>query len=134
MAPRVDGVGQDARARVGERQVKDSTNVVSQGDFGAFHVVLSDDRPGSAQLLKLSGRLSYHQERSTKIGSPVYETTTDAEISDKVLWAAVHGSASPPPPPGPNASPAEHERAVLVWSMLSAHESVRALLAKSGDG
>ena len=64
---------------------------------------------------------------------PVYETTTDAELSGKVLWAAVRGSASPPPP-GQNASPAEHERAVLVWSMLSAHESVRASLAKSGDG
>jgi hypothetical protein len=54
-------------------------------------------------------------------------------VSDKVLWAAVHGSASPPPPPGPNASPAEHQRAVLVWSMLAAHKNVRALLEQERD-
>jgi YVTN family beta-propeller protein len=55
------------------------------------------------------------------------------EISDKVLWAAVHGIKSPPPAPGPNASPAEHERAVLVWSMLSAHKNVKAWLAHGRD-
>jgi hypothetical protein len=51
------------------------------------------------------------------------------EISDRVLWAAIHGSTSPPPRPGPNASPAEHARAVLVWSALMAHKDVRTLLA-----
>jgi phospholipase C len=55
------------------------------------------------------------------------------EISDKVLWAAVHGVHSPPPAPGPNASPAEHNRAVLVWSMLSARKNVRAYLAHGRD-
>jgi YVTN family beta-propeller protein len=54
------------------------------------------------------------------------------EISDKVLWAAIHGSSSAPPP-GANASPAEHERAVLVWSMLAAHRNVRAILGKASD-
>jgi hypothetical protein len=56
------------------------------------------------------------------------------EISDKVLWAAVHGISSPPPAPGPNASPAEHQRAVLVSAWLSAHRNVRALLGKRPDG
>jgi hypothetical protein len=55
------------------------------------------------------------------------------EISDRVLWAAVHGVSSPAPPPGPNASLAEHNRAVLVSAWLSAHKNVRALLAKGRD-
>jgi hypothetical protein len=53
-------------------------------------------------------------------------------ISDRVLWAAVHGEKSPPPPAGPNASPQERERAALVWSWLSAHKDVRRLLLKKG--
>jgi YVTN family beta-propeller protein len=55
------------------------------------------------------------------------------EISDKVLWAAVHGMSSRAPSPGPNASLAEHNRAVLVWSMLSAHRNVRHWLAHGPD-
>jgi YVTN family beta-propeller protein len=55
------------------------------------------------------------------------------EISDRVLWAAIHGNASPPPPAGPNASPVEHQRAVLVWSMLAAHKNVRRLLGSRSD-
>jgi hypothetical protein len=55
------------------------------------------------------------------------------EISDKVLWAAVHGTGSTPPAPGPNSSPAEHERAALVWSMLAAHRNVRGVLAHARD-
>jgi len=48
--------------------------------------------------------------------------------------AAIHGVSSPPPPPGPNASVAEHQRAVLVYAWLSAHRNVRALLRKHPDG
>jgi YVTN family beta-propeller protein len=55
------------------------------------------------------------------------------EISDRILWAAVHGTSSPVPPPGPNASPIEHARALLMSSMLAAHKSVRALLAGNRD-
>lgn len=40
-------------------------------------------------------------------------------ISDRILWAAVHGAGSPPPPPGPNASPAEHARALSVAAALA---------------
>jgi YVTN family beta-propeller protein len=48
-------------------------------------------------------------------------------ISDQILWAAVHGASSPPPPPGPYASPAEHERAVVVWDRLRRHLSLQSL-------
>jgi YVTN family beta-propeller protein len=51
------------------------------------------------------------------------------EISDRVLWAAVHGAASHAPPPGPNASLGEHQRAVLISALLSAHRDVRSVLA-----
>jgi YVTN family beta-propeller protein len=56
------------------------------------------------------------------------------EISDQILWASVHGNASPPPPAGPGASPEEHERAVIVRRMLRAHEDVRSYLTGSSDG
>jgi len=55
------------------------------------------------------------------------------EISDKILWAAVHGTSVPAPPPGPNASAAEHERAVRVASLLAAHRDVSAALAEGAD-
>src|SRR5262249_51251679 len=44
------------------------------------------------------------------------------EISDRILWAAAHGETSKPPSPGPNASPQEHRRAAIAWSLLSAHK------------
>jgi YVTN family beta-propeller protein len=40
------------------------------------------------------------------------------EISDEILWASVHGAGSTPPAPGPNASPDEHDRAVVVRDLL----------------
>ena len=49
-------------------------------------------------------------------------------ISDKILWAAVHGTSVPAPPAGPNASEAERARATRVWSLLRAHKDVRHLL------
>jgi YVTN family beta-propeller protein len=55
-------------------------------------------------------------------------------ISDRILWAAVHGAASPPPPQGPNASPAEHQRALLVSAALARHHTAQAFLAKSPGG
>ena len=54
--------------------------------------------------------------------------------SDQILWAAVHGSASPPPPPGPNASPPELELAKLVAGMLRDHKDVTQFLLGGGDG
>jgi hypothetical protein len=54
--------------------------------------------------------------------------------SDQILWAAVHGSASPPPPPGPNASPPELELAKLVAGMLREHKDVSRFLLGAGDG
>ncbi len=56
------------------------------------------------------------------------------EISDQTLWASVHGASSTPPPPGPNASPVEHQRAVVARSVLARHGNVRAFLAGRGDG
>jgi YVTN family beta-propeller protein len=50
------------------------------------------------------------------------------EMSDRILWASVHGASSTPPSPGPNASPAEHDRAGIARAMLRAHKNVRALL------
>jgi YVTN family beta-propeller protein len=55
------------------------------------------------------------------------------EISDRILWAAVHGHSSPPPKPGPNASPEEHARAVLVRQLLAAHKELRTLLSRGPD-
>jgi hypothetical protein len=39
-------------------------------------------------------------------------------ISDRILWASVHGEGSTPPQPGPNASPEEHARAVRMVRLL----------------
>ena len=56
------------------------------------------------------------------------------EISDQTLWAAVHGAGSTPPAPGPNASPAEHERAVATRAVLAAGGNARAFLSGRRDG
>ena len=52
------------------------------------------------------------------------------EISDQILWHSVYGQGSTPPSPGPNASPAEHARAVQA---MTGHRSGRAAPAAS-DG
>jgi YVTN family beta-propeller protein len=39
-------------------------------------------------------------------------------ISDQILWASVHGAGSSPPAAGPNASPDEVDRAMIVRQML----------------
>ena len=39
-------------------------------------------------------------------------------ISDEILWAAVHGANAQAPPPGPDASPAEEDRAIIVRELL----------------
>ena len=46
-------------------------------------------------------------------------------ISDRILWASVHGAASAPPPPGPDASPGEQARAAAVSALLRRHPSAR---------
>jgi YVTN family beta-propeller protein len=46
------------------------------------------------------------------------------ELSDKILWAAVHGAHSRPPRPGPNASAREHARALAVQRALARHRKL----------
>jgi YVTN family beta-propeller protein len=55
-------------------------------------------------------------------------------VSDKILWASVHGTSTPAPPSGPNASASEHEHATRVWSALSAHKGVGELLGEGPGG
>jgi len=60
-------------------------------------------------------------------------------VSDKILWASVHGTSAPAPPPGPNASPAENELSLRVWKALTGRTSVQGqsvdrLLPSLGDG
>ncbi|MFN7955724.1 MAG: bifunctional YncE family protein/alkaline phosphatase family protein [bacterium] len=43
------------------------------------------------------------------------------ELSDRLLWQRVHGDDAIPPPPGPNASRAEHERAVEAMRIYRRH-------------
>ncbi len=57
-----------------------------------------------------------------------YLDAVPQEISDQILWASVHGVKVPAPPPGPNASPIEHARAVLVRKLLAQHRNLRALI------
>jgi YVTN family beta-propeller protein len=53
---------------------------------------------------------------------------------DEILWHSVHGARSTPPAPGPNASPAEHARAVAARRLLRRGGDVRAYLARTaGD-
>jgi YVTN family beta-propeller protein len=51
-------------------------------------------------------------------------------ISDQILWASVHGAGSTPPAAGPDASPAEVDRAAVVRSMLRQDPTV----FESGSG
>jgi hypothetical protein len=46
------------------------------------------------------------------------------EMSDQILWAAVHGSMRTAPRPGPNASQQEHNRAVRVWQALRRRKNI----------
>jgi YVTN family beta-propeller protein len=50
------------------------------------------------------------------------------EISDEILWASAHGAHGAAPAPGPNASLDEHDRAVIVRSIL--RQTPRAFLQK----
>ena len=54
-------------------------------------------------------------------------------ISDEILWHAVHGMRSTPPAPGPDASPVEHERAVVARALLARHANAAAYLERTGD-
>jgi hypothetical protein len=55
------------------------------------------------------------------------------EILDRILWHSVHGANSTPPAPGPNASPAEHARAVVAMHLLRTGGDARAWLLRHGD-
>lgn len=61
----------------------------------------------SAPDAKLSNELPWNQRDAVP-----------QAISDQILWASVHGSGSKPPPAGPNASPAEIERATIMRYLL----------------
>ncbi len=50
------------------------------------------------------------------------------EISDQILWASAHGAHAAAPAPGPNASLDEHDRAVIVRSLL--RQTPRAFVQK----
>jgi hypothetical protein len=46
-------------------------------------------------------------------------------MSDQILWASVHGARSKPPPAGPDASPDEVDRAVMMRYLLAkAHQNL----------
>jgi YVTN family beta-propeller protein len=60
-------------------------------------------------------------------------------VSDKIVWASVHGASVPAPPPGPNASPAENELSLRVWKTVAEHtgvpgQTIDRLLPALGDG
>lgn len=50
-------------------------------------------------------------------------------VLDRILWHAVRGQASRPPAPGPNASPAEHQRATEALRAFRSHRDVRRVLS-----
>jgi hypothetical protein len=54
------------------------------------------------------------------------------ELSDRILWQAVHGAGSPPPPPGPNASTAEHARAQAMLRAVARGQDLRKVF-RAGD-
>jgi hypothetical protein len=54
-------------------------------------------------------------------------------LSDRLLWRSVHGADSTPPPPGPNASPAELERADRALRAYRRGAEVRAALGHGED-
>jgi YVTN family beta-propeller protein len=60
-------------------------------------------------------------------------------VSDKIVWASVHGTSVPAPPAGPNPAPAEKELSQRVWKALTGRkglpgQSVDRLLPSLGDG
>ena len=75
---------------------------------------------GNAALARMSARLPFDK----------LDQVPQA-ISDRILWASVHGEHSTPPPPGPNASPEEHERATTALRIMRRGGHVRAYLART---
>lgn len=59
--------------------------------------------------------------------------TVPQALSDYILWKAVYGEDSTPPAPGPNASPAEHQRAVAALAIYRKGGDVRAFLTENAD-
>jgi YVTN family beta-propeller protein len=55
------------------------------------------------------------------------------ELSDRILWASVHGDRAAPPAPGPNASPLVHARAAGALRVLQQGGDVKAWLTRHGD-
>ena len=56
------------------------------------------------------------------------------QLFDQVLWHSVYGPRSSPPPPGPNASPAEADRARGAVSAYRQHRSVASWLMAHTTG
>jgi hypothetical protein len=46
-------------------------------------------------------------------------------VSDKILWASVHGASVPAPAPGPHAAAAENALSQRVWRTLTGHAELR---------
>ena len=69
--------------------------------------------PPGARWLSLSRRLPFSR----------LDAVPQA-ISDQILWASVHGAKSKPPAAGPDASPDEIDRAMVVNQMLRADPNV----------
>jgi YVTN family beta-propeller protein len=91
----------------GEKPDNTPYNVIAPTqDIGAIN-------PEHAAMARMSAKLPWNRLDAVP-----------QELSDKILWAAVHGSASPTPRPGPNASPVEHARALSVAAALAAHRKL----------
>ena len=61
------------------------------------------------------------------------EDAVPQELSDYILWKSVYGEASTPPPAGPNASSAEHQRAVHALDLYRKGGNVRSYLTDNRD-
>jgi hypothetical protein len=49
-------------------------------------------------------------------------------LFDRALWRSVYGPRSTPPPPGPDASPAERDRALMALAAFRAGQDLREVL------
>jgi phospholipase C len=95
--------------------------------FGAF--IGGSEKPNNAPYNVIAptqdiGAVNPEHAAMARISAALPWNRLDAvpqELSDRILWASVHGAGSPAPPPGPNASPTEHARALGVQAALAAH-------------
>ena len=94
--------------------------------YGAF--IRGSEQPNNAPYNVINptqdiGAMNPERAAMARVSAKLPWNRLDAvpqELSDKILWASVHGW-SPSPPPGPNASPDEHARAMSVAAALAAN-------------